>query len=264
MLQFPEDLSKAKILISNDDSIHAEGIVALEEIVKEFTDNYVVVAPETQQSATGHSLTIHEPLRIKKYDDKHYSVMGTPTDCVLLGISQVLDGQRPDLILSGINHGQNAADDVTYSGTVAAAIEATMMGIPSIALSQDMREWHGGDQGNWDVPKEYLPKIFEKLSGFYWNDNVLLNVNFPFQKHIKGDVKIMPVEQGHYDHFEDDVVRCTDPRGRDYYWIGPVPNMERNEVKTDMGALKAGHVTITPLSLNLTDQPTLQKLGEMF
>src|SRR5690606_7942565 len=134
---FPSKLSEMRVLISNDDSIHSEGIKVLEEIVREITPHVWVVAPENQQSAAGHSLTIHMPLRIKEYDERHISVYGTPTDSVLIGVQKVMRGFEPHLVLSGINHGQNTADDVTYSGTIAAAIEATLLGLPAIALSQD-------------------------------------------------------------------------------------------------------------------------------
>ena len=138
MLEFPKNLSEARVLISNDDSVHAEGIKVLEEIMTSITPNVWVVGPETQMSAAGHSLTIHSPLRIKEYDKRHYSVYGTPTDSVLVGVQRVMREFRPHLVVSGINHGQNTADDVTYSGTIAAAIEATLMGIPAIAFSQDI------------------------------------------------------------------------------------------------------------------------------
>ncbi len=143
MPKFPDDLSNARILLSNDDSINAEGIKVLEEIISCITPNVWVVAPETQMSAASHSLTIHSPLRIRELDKRHYAVSGTPTDSVMLGIMQVMKDVRPDLVISGINHGQNAADDVTYSGTIAAAIEACLMGIPAIACSQDYDELGG-------------------------------------------------------------------------------------------------------------------------
>ncbi|HRJ67910.1 MAG TPA: 5'/3'-nucleotidase SurE, partial [Alphaproteobacteria bacterium] len=156
MLKFPEKLSEARILISNDDSIHADGIKVMEQIVSSITPHVWVVAPETQMSAAGHSLTIHMPLRLKEYDKRHYSVSGTPTDSVLLGVQQVMKDFRPHLVLTGINHGQNTADDVTYSGTIAAAIEATLMHIPAIACSQDYDE-HGG-KPDWSIAREYLPR----------------------------------------------------------------------------------------------------------
>ena len=181
MLKFPSNISEARILISNDDSIHSEGIKVLEEIARAISPNVWVVAPETQQSAAGHSLTVRMPLRMKVYNERRVSVSGTPTDSVLMGVRKVMKDFRPHIVLSGINHGPNTADDVTYSGTVAAAIEATLMGIPSIAFSQDMDEENGW-KPDWAIAREYLPKILNTFEGKEWEDNVLMNVNFPVKK----------------------------------------------------------------------------------
>ena len=135
MLSAPLDLKGARILIANDDGIHSAGIKLLETIARTLSDDVWVCAPETEQSGASHSLTIHRPLRAKKYDDRHYSVDGTPTDCVMLAMNHVLKDRRPDLVLSGINHGANIGDDVTYSGTIAAAMEATLLGLRAIAIS---------------------------------------------------------------------------------------------------------------------------------
>jgi 5'-nucleotidase len=261
MLTFPENLSEARILISNDDSIHAEGIRVMEEIASAITPNVWVVAPETQMSAAGHSLTIHMPLRLKQYDKRHYSVSGTPTDSVLLGVQQVMKECRPHLVLTGINHGQNTADDVTYSGTIAAAIEATLMGIPAIACSQDYDE--AGSKPDWSIARDYLPKILEAFAGQSLDPYTLLSVNFP--RKVQGVIpQIRPVVQGHYSMSDQEMNQLTDPRGRPYFWIGPPPPRAEEDQANDMGALKAGHVTITPLSLNLTHHPALEKLKGMF
>lgn len=261
MLTFPKNLSEARILISNDDSIHAEGIKVLEEIVSAITPNVWVVAPETQMSAAGHSLTIHMPLRLKEYDKRHYSVSGTPTDSVLLGVQQVMKEARPHLVLTGINHGQNTADDVTYSGTIAAAIEATLMHIPAIACSQDYDE-HGG-KPDWSVARDYLPRILEAFAGKSIDPYTLMSVNFP--RKVQGVIpQIRPVQQGHYSMADQEMNKLTDPRGRPYFWIGPPPPRVDEDETNDMGALKAGHVTITPLSLNLTHHPALETLKGMF
>lgn len=260
-LRFPTDLKDARILIVNDDSIHAEGIKVLEEIVSRITPHVWVVAPETQMSAAGHSLTIHAPLRLKEYDKRHYSVYGTPTDSALLGAKLVMKEFKPHLVLSGINHGENTADDVTYSGTIAAAIEATLMGIPAIACSQDFDE-HGG-KPDWTIAREYLPKILHALQGQEIESNVVLSANFPVKK--PGVIpEIRAVAQGHYSMIEQEMIALIDPRGRPYYWIGPPPKREMNDTTKDVGALKAGHVTLTPLTLNLTHHATLKNLEEMF
>ncbi|MBI1215399.1 MAG: 5'/3'-nucleotidase SurE [Alphaproteobacteria bacterium] len=261
MLEFPKDITKARILISNDDSLHAEGIKVLEEILREITPNIWVVAPENQQSAAGHSLTIYSPLRLKKYDENHYSVYGTPTDSVLVGVKQVMRDFKPDLVLSGINHGQNTADDVTYSGTIAAAIEATLMQIPAIACSQDFDE--DGGQPEWDIARKLLPKILTSFQGKSWETNVLMSVNFPRPKNgVEPEIRVVP--QGHYSMEDQPMIDCVNPRGKPYYWVGPPPKRDEQDPTRDMGALKAGHATITPLSLNLTHHPTLKQLEGIF
>jgi 5'-nucleotidase len=261
MLEFPKKLSEARIMIANDDSIHAEGIKVLEEIMLTITPNVWVVAPETQQSAAGHSLTIHSPLRMKEYDTRHFSVYGTPTDTVLVGVQKIMKEVRPHLVVSGINHGQNTADDVTYSGTIAAAIEATLMAIPAIAFSQDFDE--EGGKPDWAIAREYVPRILKAFEGKTWDHNLLMNVNFPIR--IPGVTpEIRPVAQGHYSMEKQDMDYRIDPRGRPYFWIGPPPARDENDQTLDMGALAAGHVTVTPLSLNLTHYPTLVELGKVF
>ena len=261
MLKFPTKLSDARILISNDDSIHSDGIKVLEEMARKLTPHVWVVAPENQQSAAGHSLTIHMPLRVKKYDENHISVYGTPTDSVLVGIQMIMKKFQPDIVLSGINHGQNTADDVTYSGTIAAAIEATLMGVPAIAFSQDFDE-HGG-KPQWDIARQYIPKILKAFECKEWEDNVLMSVNFPMPKiGVTPEVRVRP--QGHYSIEDQDMIEKIDPRGRPYYWVGAPPKRNELDQTIDVGSLKAGHVTITPLSLNLTHRPTLQFLENVF
>jgi 5'-nucleotidase len=261
MLKFPEKISDARILISNDDSIHSEGIKVLEEVARKLTPHVWVVAPENQQSAAGHSLTIHMPLRIKRYDENHISVYGTPTDSVLVGVQMVMKKFQPDIVLSGINHGQNTADDVTYSGTIAAAIEATLMGVPAIAFSQDFDE-HGG-KPQWDIARAYLPKILKAFEGKEWENNVLMSVNFPTPKvGVTPEIRVRP--QGHYSMEDQAMIEEIDPRGRPYYWVGAPPKRDELDQATDVGSMKAGHVTITPLSLNLTHRPTLQTLEKIF
>lgn len=263
MLKFPASLKDARILLSNDDGIHAEGIKVLEELVLSLCPNVWVVAPETQQSAAGHSLSIHMPLRMKTYDDTHISVYGTPTDSVLFGVQTVMKGARPHLVLSGINYGQNTADDMTYSGTIAAAIEATLLGIPAVAFSQDVADEHSGGKVDWTIAREWLPKILEALQGFEWNDHVLLSVNFPVLKPgVTPEIRIVP--QGHYSVADQEMAARVDPRGRPYFWIGPPPKRDEVDQAFDIGALRSGYITITPLTLNLTDQPTLKNLAGVF
>jgi len=261
MLKFPKKFSDCRVLIVNDDSIHSDGIKVLENIVLGLTPNVWVAAPENQQSAVGHSLTIHMPLRMKEYDARHFGIYGTPTDSVLMGVKKVMKGIRPHVVLSGINHGQNTADDVTYSGTIAAAIESTFMHIPSLALSQDYDE--NGGKPDWTIAREYLPKLLLGLQGAEWPKNVLLSANFPMKR--PGVVpEIRVIQQGHFSMEKGEMIDCLDPRGNPYYWIGPTPERDRLDLTIDAGALMAGHVTVTPLSLNLTHQPTLDALKGIF
>jgi 5'-nucleotidase len=248
-------------MLVNDDSIHAEGIKVLEEVVTAITPHVWVIAPAQQMSATGHSLTIHTPLRIKEYDKRHYAVYGTPTDCVLMGVQKIMDDFKPDVIISGINHGQNTADDMTYSGTIAAAMEAALMGIPAIACSQDYEE-HGG-RPDWQIARKYLPMLLKKLEGYELDSNTVFNVNFPMPR-PGVTPEIRAVSQGHYSARDQKPIKCTDPRGNDYYWIGPPGGRDILDQTKDMGALAGGHVTITPLTLNMTHHPVLKTLEGMF
>jgi 5'-nucleotidase len=237
MLEFPKKLSEARVLIANDDSIHAEGIKVLEEILLSITPHVWVVAPETQMSAAGHSLTIHMPLRIKEYDKRHYSVYGTPTDSVLMGVQKVMQAARPHIVLSGINHGQNTADDVTYSGTIAAAIEATLMAIPAIACSQDFDEQGKPD---WSVAREYLPKILQAFEGKSWDHNILMSVNFPIPRAgVTPEIRVVP--QGHYRRRRSASCRRGITAWRSRKWCspsiragGPITGLGRRRCATSM------------------------------
>ncbi len=172
---------------------------------------------------------------------------------------------RPDIVLSGVNHGQNVADDVTYSGTVAAAIEATLLGIPAVAFSQSSSENDiDGVQYNWDMVQALIPDVLRKLQGFSWDKHVLLNVNFPIMPPSSDKPEIRVLPQGHYNMSEDSVIPCQDPRGRPYFWIGPPQQGDIYGGDVDVGALQNKYITITPLSLNLTHEKTLQELGNIF
>jgi 5'-nucleotidase len=252
MDRIPLDLARARILISNDDSIHSAGIKALERIARALTDDVWVCAPETEQSGASHSLTIHRPLRARKYDDRHYSVDGTPTDCVMLAMNSLLQDRRPDLVLSGINHGANMGDDVTYSGTVAAAMEGTLLGVRSVALSQRIEE----DQPlSFAVPERLAPDLLRRLVAAPWPDNVLLNLNFPS---VDPDAAIVErvVRHGRR-KLGDDLRERFDPRGRAYFWIGPQRNGETPDSDTDIAVVESGGIAITPICLDLTHYPSM-------
>src|ERR1700733_11656030 len=163
-----------RILVTNDDGIHAPGLAVAEEIARALSDDVWVVAPETEQSGASHSLTLALPLRLRQIDSRHFAVSGTPTDCVMMGIAEMMADARPTLILSGVNRGANMADDVTYSGTIAGAMEGCALGIPSVALSLE----HDGDP-QWDCARVHGPTVLRRLVDIGWPEGVLININFP-------------------------------------------------------------------------------------
>jgi len=254
----PLILSNARVLVSNDDGIAAPGLKLLERAIKPLVKEVWVVAPETEQSATSHSLTLRQPLRIRKVSKRRFAVDGTPTDSVLLGISQVMKDNPPDLVLSGVNKGGNIGEDVIYSGTVAAAMEGALLGVPSIAFSQvytDNRKVH------WATAEHWIGPVLDYLSGADWPKNTLMNVNFPPVN--AGDVtSIEAVRQGRR-KIGGVLTPGVDPRGEAYYWIGPQREEDRAKKGTDLEAVLRGAIAVTPLTLDLTHAAGLKKLQAM-
>ncbi|MDR1332996.1 MAG: 5'/3'-nucleotidase SurE [Holosporales bacterium] len=251
-----------RILVSNDDGISAVGIAVLEEIAKQFADDVYVVAPLTNMSAAGHSLTLKSPLRLLERDSRHFAVDGTPTDSVVMALRHVMP-ERPDFVLSGVNADSNLADDITYSGTVAAAMEASLFGIPAIALSQKISK---DGSINWDIAREYAPVVLKMvMNNFKFGRGVLLNVNFPSGD--TGSVKGIKITTQGTRAIDDHVIQSTDPRGDPYFWIGPAEyrnKEDHNDLSIDLGAVHNGYVSITPLSLNMTAVSQLRALEELF
>lgn len=253
------DLSRARILISNDDGIHAPGIKLLEKVARTLTKDVWVVAPETEQSATSHSLTIRRPLRLRQVSRRRYAVDGTPTDSVLLGINHLLKKDKPTLVLSGVNRGGNLGEDVTYSGTVAAAMEATILGVPSIAFSQYLTP---DKPIHWATAEHWAPEIIRRVTRAGWGRNVLINVNFP---DVAAD-KVTGIEitrQGKR-KIGDELTERLDPRGDPYIWIGAQRAEDRSTPGTDIEAVVRGAVSVTPLCVDLTDQHTMRSLATVF
>lgn len=250
-------LQDTRILIANDDGIKSEGIAALERIARSLSDDVWVVAPEMEQSGAGHSLTLHEPIRIRQVDERHFAVLGTPTDTVLMGVMEILADKPPGLILSGINHGANLAEDVTYSGTIAAAMEGTLLEIPSIALSCLTP---AGGKIDWSVPEHFAPAIIRDVTSVTWPAHTLININFPGlpREQVKG-VKLCPQGRRRIDAAKID--RRHDPRGRPYYWIGGPGSEPFDDMPgADFHQIADGYITVTPLDLDLTDYPFMEKL----
>jgi 5'-nucleotidase len=249
-----------RILITNDDGIHSPGLAVAEAIARALTDDVWVVAPETEQSGASHSLTLSLPLRLRQVQERRFAVTGTPTDCVMMGVAEILKDRKPDLVLSGVNRGSNLADDVTYSGTIAGAMEGTALGIRSMALSQA----YGFEEGyklRWSCAEVHGPTVIKKLVEAAWPEprEVLMNVNFPDCE--PGEVGGIEVtEQGKRDMQTAALDRRIDARGNPYYWIG-FKRVRSNPLKgTDLRAIYEKRISVTPLHLNLTEFKVLQRL----
>ena len=253
------ELGRARILVSNDDGIGSPGIKLLEEIARAASPDVWVVAPEQEQSAASHSLTTRRPLRLLEVGERRYAVDGTPTDCVMLAVKHLLRDRRPELVLSGINAGGNVGEDLTYSGTVAAAMEATLLGIPAIAFSQ---HYVDGDPIPWETAARFAPEVIRRLTRFPWPEHTLMNVNFPFA--APGEVRGIAVTNQGKRAIADNLTERFDPRGRPYYWIGPVREDGVAEPGTDLAAINDKQVSVTPIYLNLTNTPVLASLKKAF
>jgi len=253
------DPTRCRILISNDDGIESPGIKVLEKIAHDLSDDVWVVAPEQEQSGASHSLTTRRPLRLREVGRQRYSVDGTPTDCVLVAVKRLLRDRPPDLVLSGINAGSNVGEDLTYSGTVAAAMEATLLGIPAMALSQEYRDGH---RLHWETGEAVAPEVIRRLLGQPWPDSTLYNINFPAVAPAR--VKGFAVASQGKRAIADNLTEGVDPRGRPYYWIGPVRDGGAVEPGTDVAAIGDNKVSITPIHLDLTNVPVLAALRKVF
>jgi len=251
-----------RILITNDDGIHAPGLEACVRVAKTLSDDVWVVAPEFDQSGVAHSLSLSDPLRLRKIDDKHFAVKGTPTDCVIMAVRHIMIEHRPDLILSGINRGQNIAEDVTYSGTVAGAMEGVVLGIPSIALSQVL-SLATRDSHNYRTAEVHAPEIISRLLAEGMPAGVLVNVNFPpcAPDEVQG---ISVGAQGKRDQELMRIEPRTDGRGNPYYWIAFERKRWTVPTGTDMWAIEHKRIAITPLRIDLTDEPFMTRLAQIF
>ncbi|KAA2235369.1 5'/3'-nucleotidase SurE [Salinarimonas soli] len=251
-----------RILCTNDDGINAAGLKSLERIARALSDDVWIVAPETDQSGVSHSLSLSDPLRLREVGDKHYAVKGTPTDCVIMAIRHVMRDARPDLILSGVNRGQNVAEDVSYSGTIAAAIEGTMLGVPSIALSQGYGA-AGRKAIKWHCAEEHGPALVRKTLEAGIPRGILVNINFPDCE--PADVAgTAVVNQGQRNQEFLRLEEREDGRGNPYFWIAFTRGPMDPGHGTDLWALKNKRISVTPLRLDMTDEPTLTRYVQAF
>ena len=247
-----------RILLSNDDGVNAKGLAALQDIASALSDDVWTVAPEQDSSGMARSITLTRPLRIRKLRERVFAVDGTPTDAVHLAVDVLMKDKRPDLILSGVNNGANVAEDVTMSGTIAAAFQGMTLGIPSVALSLARTDRHAV---RWDAARAWGPKVIRTLLDGGWPPDVVMNVNFPDVDEPEG---IEVTTQGRRDDLELFAEERTDLRQRRYYWFGFAGGKDEPSIGTDRHALRHGRVSVTPLHLSLTHEESRAALADRF
>lgn len=247
-----------RILLTNDDGIGADGFAALRRIAAALSDDVWVCAPEVEQSGASRGVTLSFPLRVRQVEERAWAVDGTPTDCVLLALTNLMPSP-PDLVLSGVNRGANLAEDVTYSGTVAGALQAMALGVPGVALSQSIQresDYHGA---RFDVAEAFAPGLISKLVATGWAPGIVMNLNFP-----AGDpstVEAVEVtRQGVRDTHDIHAEKRTDLRGRDYYWFGFGGARSDPPAGTDLRAIYEGRISVTPLHIDMTHMATVHDL----
>ena len=248
-----------RILLTNDDGIHAPGMAVLEAIAARLSDDVWVCAPSEENSGAGHSLTLHLPVRLRQHGPRRFAVTGTPTDAVNLALRKLFADRLPDLVISGVNSGENLADDVTYSGTISAAMEAAMAGIPAVALSQAMRD---GGHG-FSAAERWADTVLAPLLNLQMARRTVVNINFPpvSADAVRG---IRVVRQGFHDYARGSLVEGTDPRGRPYYWFGLHDIEHTLDHGTDLEAVSDGYIAVTPLQLDLTHHASIGSLAEAY
>ena len=252
-----------RILLTNDDGVHAQGLKLLEAVARKLSDDVWIVAPADEQSGAGHSLTLTKPVRLRTHDARRFSVTGTPTDAVMLALAHVMKDNPPDVILSGINRGANLAEDVTYSGTVSAAMEGALAGVRSIALSQAYSREGMGDTVPFAAAEAWAERVLRPLIDYDCDPSVLHNVNFPAlpPTEVQG---IRVCRQGLRDYGRLRIIQRKDPRGYDYYWFGLGPIVHTPGHSTDLEAIADGYVSVSPLHMDLTHDSSIAELRKCF
>ena len=245
---------KKKILITNDDGYFSNGLQALAKELRRHHEVFIV-APDREQSASSHSLTLNHPLRLHKIADNSYTTDGTPTDCVMLAVHLLFKHNKPDMIISGINHGGNMGDDVTYSGTIAAAIEGSILGVPSIAVSMANYE----PRTPMNRAAKFINKLVKAYDKFQIDASTFLNINFPLDNgQVYQDYEYTKLG---FRHYKDIVISKKDPRGKPYYWIGGRPKWKMTK-GSDFEAVHRGVVSISPLAVRFTDVEVLKRIKD--
>ena len=252
-----------RILLTNDDGVAAKGLALLEKVALTLSDDVWVVAPADEQSGAGHSLTFTRPVRVRQLGERRFAVGGTPTDAVMMALGHLMKDSPPDLILSGINHGANLAEDVTYSGTVSAAMEGALAGIRSIALSQAQLRRDDTSFVPFAAAEAWAGRVLSGLVDVAQPPGTLINVNFPpvLPDAVRG---IRICRQGRRDYGRAEVVERRDPRGFPYFWFGLGPALETPGHQTDLEAIADGFVSVTPLHLDMTHEESLGALSRQF
>jgi len=252
-----------KILLTNDDGVGAPGLAVLERIARTLSDDVTIVAPLSEKSGAGRSLTLTRPLRLRQLGEGRYAVSGTPTDAVMMALAHVMKDGPPDLILSGVNRGANLGEDVSYSGTVSAAMEGALAGIRSIALSQVYAKSGAGANVSFAAAEAWGERVLRPLLDGRWSPRSLVNINFPAREpdQVLG-VRVVP--QGLRDYGATEILQRTDPRGFDYYWLklAGMPHTPAHD--TDLEAAADGWVTVTPLHCDMTNRAALSDLAALY
>ncbi|HEX2726593.1 MAG TPA: 5'/3'-nucleotidase SurE [Beijerinckiaceae bacterium] len=251
-----------RILVTNDDGIHAPGLETLERIARQLSGDIWVVAPESDQSGVSHSLSLNDPLRLRDVSERRFAIKGTPTDCVIMGVRHLMRDVRPDLVLSGVNRGQNVAEDVTYSGTVAGAMEGTILGVPSIALSQAYGPG-GREHVKWHCAERHAAGVIRRVLDEGVPAGVMINVNFPDCEpdEVRG---IAVTAQGQRSQDLLAVDGRIDGRGNPYFWVAFARHKSTPPNGTDLWAIADRRISVTPLRLDLTDEPTMTRFAQAF
>ena len=252
-----------RILLSNDDGVHAPGLAVLERIARALSDDVTIVAPLEEQSGQSRSLTLTQPVRLRRFGERRWAVTGTPTDAVMVALAELMKDGRPDLILSGVNRGANLGEDVSYSGTVAAAMEGALAGIPSIALSQRYGKREPGEDVSFAAAEAWGERVLRPLLKSPLSPRTLVNINFPPLEPdaVKG---VRVVAQGLRDYGRVRLDKRTDPRGFDYFWLGMGAVPHTPVVDTDLEASELGYVTVSPLHLDLTHHESIAPLAALY